>query len=196
MKSGTRSWTFAISFILGGCVSLSNVQGPSELKLGPDEGIVIIGAPEGTKLVIHSGDLKDGKFHADGWLPDGIVGTAEGGYLVRKLRVAPAGRGYGLVSIVADKRYAANCGQRMAMFNVKPGEVTYLTDFSFPSSGSGSVGVRNSTDLPAASAYMKARFFGAAPEPKQGEITSVPQGRCQSGGGGTTYIPIYIPRGK
>jgi hypothetical protein len=183
-----------ILFVLAGCVSFSNIQSPAELQLGPEEGIVVIGAPSGTKLVIHSGDVKDGKFRSDGWLPDGIVGTAEGGYLVRKLRTAPTGRGYGLVSIVADRHYTANCGQRIAMFNVRPGEVTYLTDFSFLPSGS-SVGVQNSTNLKAAAAYMKARFFGAAPEVKQGEITSVPQGRCQSGGG-TTYIPIYIPHGK
>ena len=66
---------FSASSILSGCVSFSNIQPSEKLSLGTDEALVVFGVSEGAKIVFHSGDIKDGKFFADGWLPYGIVGT-------------------------------------------------------------------------------------------------------------------------
>ncbi|MFS2034683.1 hypothetical protein ACEN8I_11720 [Polaromonas sp. CT11-55] len=182
----------SITLPLGACVSFNNLKSAGELRTSPDEGVVIIGAPAGTKLVVHSGSAESGKFVADGFLPDGIIGTADDGFLVRKLRIQKPGRGYALVSIISDKSYSANCGQNLAMFTVKPGEIQYITTFAFNPSGD-RVGVSNTSDLPSAAGYIKAKFPEIAREVIQGDVGVIEQGRCQSGGG-VNYIPIYMPR--
>jgi hypothetical protein len=183
-----------LTLLLSACVSSNNLQSPAELDTSPNEGIVLIGAPAGTKLVIHSGSTESGRFHADSWLPDGIFGTAEDGFLIRKLRVQEPGRAYALVSIISDKSYAANCGQNIAMFTVRPGAIQYITTFDFNQSGS-RVGIRNTSDLPSATRHMKEKFPEIKQEVIQGDVGVIKQGRCQRGGG-VVHIPIYLPRGR
>jgi len=140
---------------LGGCVTYSNVKSATDATPGPNEGIVIIGAPEGSDLVFHSGDLAGKEFTADGWLPDGIVGKAEHGFLIRRLKATTGVRRYGLVSIRADRWYSPNCGQEMPVIQVQAGVVQYVGDFYF-THVDGKVRISRTSNLAAAAAAYHA----------------------------------------
>ena len=143
---------------MSGCVTFNDIETSVGLEqMRPDEGVVVIGAPSGTRIVIHSGSMSDGEFAVDGWLPEGVFGSSENGFLVRRLRAQPSGKAYGLVSVLTDTMYSAECGTSLVTFNVTPGEVQYVTTFSFKQ-GERTVLVDHSTDLPAASAYIRSRF--------------------------------------
>ena len=159
--------------------------------MNSDEGIVIIGATPGVKLVVHSGDVEDLTFKADGWLPEGIVGNADSGYLIRKLKVLKPGRAYALTSINTGRRYAANCGQEIPSFNVQPGRIQYLANFEVESVGT-SVRIRNFADVESAKRHVRRLFPATNASVVQGEVVKVKQGRCLTSGG-TVTIPIYVP---
>lgn len=182
--------TISATLALSGCVSYNNVAPTGNLKLNADEGLVIIGVPPGARLSFHSGDITDGKFTQDR-LPEGISGYSEDGYFVRKLKATQDGRGYGMVSLTLNRVFAPGCGQKMAVLSVKPGQVQYYGNFSFVNKGN-SVGIRYDSDPASARQYITNSFPNLALPFEDGIAQSLEQGFCVKGGG-TTYIPIFIP---
>lgn len=172
---------------LSGCVTLTNVSPQADLHLAPDEGLVMIGVPHGTQLIFHSGDVDGNEYISNEWtLPSGIAGSPTDGYLIRKLKALPEGQVYGLAQVGAGRWYLPSCGDKIPVFNVKPGKVQYLGHFDFIVSGN-SMKHRFRPDMAAAQAHMTKNY----PKVNQAlvgiEASWLTQRRCR------TQVPVIIP---
>jgi hypothetical protein len=183
------------SSLLSGCLSMSNIQANSNFELSPDEGIVIIAAPDNLRIAFHSGNIVENKFFDDELLPKGFVGNPESGYLIRKLKATNKDRGYGLTSLyTAEKQtYTAKCLEQEEMvLEVKPGVIQYYTDISFIADAA-SIKLSYNTDLNKAAEYIKQYFPKNTIPIALGNFKQVLKGTCYPN---EITIPIYLPRIK
>jgi hypothetical protein len=177
------------------CMTLANLDPKDNLAAADDEGVVIIGVPQNTAVLIYQGEVKDGKFHHFQLeLPHGIMGPPAGGYYIRKLPASKPGQGYALTGITyLGRDYVVNCKQQMALLTVRPGQVQYFFDAEVLKTGAGILPSLN-TDLAAARKYVRAQYPRFAGEIVPGQVDTVEQTRCNVPG--TIVIPIYVPRSR
>ncbi len=190
MMNSKFSAIVLLATLMSACVSHSNIAPGGSVQLGPDEGLVIVGAPADSTVVFHSGEANDGKFVSDGWLPEGITGKAESGYFIRKLKATAPGRGYGMVMIKTDRWYKPSCTQSMVVLEVKAGQIQYYGDFFFDGQGA-SLAIYNKKDIQAATSRLNMILPNTSVTVKNGEMRLLKQGRCPPAGG-ATFIPVYI----
>jgi hypothetical protein len=188
-----------ISSLLAGCLSISNIQPNSSLELGPDEGIIIIGASQNARLGFFAGYIQDNKFFDDQFAPKGLVGNAESGYLIRKLKATGKDRGYGLASVNMSRSHWAQCDEEQEMvLTVKPGEIQYYIDMDLSEDNSG-LRVSYKDDIDAAQQYIKKAFPNNTIPVTRGSFSQIIKGTCYptlTEIYNHLYLPgTYVPKG-
>lgn len=169
----------------------SSIEEP-DVNMRPDEGVVVIGAPFGTRVWITSGKVENGKFRGEMLAPGASAGSPESGYLVIKLRALPPGKVYALVAMYFDFNYLPNCGQVIPVFSVNPGQIQYLTDFSFEPSGRAHR-LGNHSDIKAASVFMKSSFPALTADIVKTKIDTALAPNCVEPRPLDVYGPLYVP---
>lgn len=177
---------------LSACLSGHNIQPQSDIQLGNDEGVVIIGVPQGVSLSFHSGNIVQDKFFDDGYLPKGFYGKRQSGYFIHKLKATGADRAYGLTSIHMTQSYAPRCGESELVLNVKPGVIQYYMHMYFLE-GANYVNTTYKNDMAAAEKYIKKNFPNNKLPIVAGEHTQLIKGTCYPE---KIVIPLYLPKIK
>ena len=178
-----------LSIQLSGCLSGNNIQPQSDIQLAPDEGVVVIGVPQGIHLSFHSGNVIQDKFFDDEFLPKGFYGTPQSGYFIRKLKATGLNRGYGFTSIHMSQAYGPSCGEDELVLHVKPGVIQYYMDIFFVE-GSDSVSTIYQNDMTAAQQYIKTIFPKSTLPIIAGDHSRLIKGTCYPT---KIFIPLYLP---
>lgn len=169
----------------------SSIEEP-DVNMRPDEGIVVIGAPFGTRVWITSGKVENGKFRGEMFAPGASAGTPESGYLVIKLRALPPGKTYALVAMYFDFNYLPNCGHLIPVFSVNPGHIQYLTSFSFDPAGRAHR-LGNHNDIEAASTFMRSSFPALSASIVKATVDIARATNCMEPRPLDVYGPLYAP---
>ena len=180
-----------VVLLLGGCMSTKEPANTAELRMAADEGIVVIGLSPGARLTFSSGKIKDGKFYADLDFPVGLEGESGDGFMVRKLKVLPKGRAYGLTDVYMNTSFAPKCGVSVPTFVVRPQEVQYIKSFHVKQRFN-SIDIDSRDDVSGASKYLKEKYPGSGFDVISGAVSDAVLERCRGVGVGIP-IPIYVP---
>lgn len=184
-----------LSLALSGCVSFQNITPASVQALKADEGIVIFGVGSNFKPVFHSGTVsRQGRFVADGFLPYGIAGKAENGYVIRKLSRLKNGRAYGLVFVDGPGLIGLYCSRRIAFFNVEPGKAQYFSDITVRSDGT-RLYLDHEVQVERAREHFLKTYPGASVEVSQGKLAFLRDEDC-SIRAPAIQVPIHVPSSR
>ncbi|WP_041675139.1 hypothetical protein [Ramlibacter tataouinensis] len=165
-------------------------RGPS-----PDESVVVIGVTPNFRLHVLPGEEVSGSFSKSQWFGPVINGVAEDGYIVATVK---PGRLLAITDVFATnnggfsgRRYVACGGTRTPVFQVPAGKLLYLADIDYVPSGS-KLSIRYRDRLAAAEEHIRAHYPQLKGKLEPLEYRALPT--ADGCGGGTTVIPIYIPR--
>jgi hypothetical protein len=163
---------------------------PANLSMGADEGIILIGIPAQASVTFRSGVVAAGRFVADGWSNDEFVATPIGGtehestFVVIKVKVQAAGKGYAPTVYKLAKTIESYCGEKVPVLLVKPGKVQYYGMFSLvmtrrivDGNDTPAVSITQAYDLNAGKAYLKSKYPDENAELIEGELQGLRFGK-------------------
>ena len=193
--------TVALGVLLGACTSVGTVDKDVAPPKG-DEALFILGvSPENHRVQVVAGSIEYGLFKPDQWSVKAKVYAAPtDGYVVWKGKEAET-MAVSMVRIVKEKgdllgRDFRPCGeQRTMVFRSPGGKVVYLGDVAYQLTGN-SLSVRYNDDFKAAQGFVERNYPQLKGQLVQGRFDLLPSTFPCGGGGGTTVVPIYTPRGR
>jgi hypothetical protein len=162
-----------------------------------DEAYYVFGlTPSNYKVQIYPGSKSsDGRFQLNQFLTATFNSVADNGYAVGK---AKAGSVLAITRVYMPSEGSIinppflPCGDaKTLVFTAVGGKVLYLTDVDYRFSGE-KLEVSYKSNIESAKKYLEGNYPKLAPLLEQGEFHfSKTHMSC---GGGTTYIPVYLPR--
>lgn len=184
--------------LLGGCTSMGVLDKSAALESDRHSIIVLGVAPENYRVSVFPGRVANGVFRQNPWLPATVYGAGDDGYLVGE---ASAGDTLAItvVRVVKDRNaffrgtnFIPCHGARTMTFSIPGGKVLYLGNVHYQFVGD-RLQVKYSQDIDSARRYMDERYPNLRGRLEAWKYQLLPTTAFCGQGGGTIYIPIYIP---
>jgi hypothetical protein len=189
----------ALTMLLGACTSMGVLDENATLDSNRHSIIVLGVAPENYRVSVFPGSVRDGVFRQNPWLPATVYGAGDDGYLVGE---ASAGDTLAItmVRVVKDRNaifqgtnFTPCYGVKTMTFSIPGGKVLYLGNVHYQFVGD-RLQVEYSQDIDAARRYMERKYPNLRGRLQPWRYQLLPTTAvCGGTGGGTIYIPVYIP---
>jgi hypothetical protein len=193
----------ALGLGLGACTSVGPVDKDVAAPKGSDRLYILGVAPENHRVRVMEGSVEYGVFKPSQWaLRAKVYAAPTDGYVVWQ---GSEGETMGVtgVRIVKEKddilgRDFRPCGERRTMV-FRPaagaGKVVYLGDVTYNLAGD-RLSIRYGENFAGAQAFVERNYPQLKSDLTQGKFELLPTSQSCATGGGTTVVPIYIPRGR